>query len=115
MGDLNVAPLETDVWNHRKLLRSVGHTPVESGLMARALKASGLIDAERHFIPPHEPLYTWWGYRFPQSFEKNYSWRLDHVWASPVILSAISGLRIAKETQTWDKPSDHVPVVIEIR
>jgi exodeoxyribonuclease-3 len=114
MGDLNVAPLETDVWNHKKLLRSVGHTPVESEHLQGALKASGLIDAARQFVPPSEPLYTWWGYRFPQSYEKNYGWRLDHVWASAPLLPEIKDFQVVEETRTWERPSDHVPVMIEI-
>jgi exodeoxyribonuclease-3 len=114
MGDLNVAPLETDVWNHRKLLRSVGHTPVESEHLQRVLGDSGLIDAARHFVPPGEHLYTWWGYRFPRSLEKNYGWRLDHIWVSAPLLPALHGFRVVKETRTWERPSDHVPVVIEV-
>ena len=114
VGDLNVAPLETDVWNHKKLLRSVGHTPTESGLIASLIKAGGLEDVPRRFVPPSEPLYSWWGYRFPQAFAKNYGWRLDHVLASPPAAAAITAMRIAKETRSWDKPSDHVPVVIDV-
>src|SRR3546814_2258311 len=34
VGDLNVAPLEHDVWNHKRLQRSVGHTPREAAQMA---------------------------------------------------------------------------------
>jgi exodeoxyribonuclease-3 len=114
MGDLNVAPLETDVWNHKKLLRSVGHTPVESEHLTKALEESGLIDAARHFVPPDEPLYTWWGYRYPRSLEKNYGWRLDHVWVSAPLMPALRGFQVVKETRGWDRPSDHVPVVIEV-
>ena len=62
LGDLNVAPLETDVWNHKRLLRSVGHTPVESERIAALRAAGALIDVGRHFVPASEPLYTWWGY-----------------------------------------------------
>jgi exodeoxyribonuclease-3 len=113
VGDLNVAPLETDVWNHKRLLRSVGHTPVESDLMARLHKAGTLIDVPRHFVPPDEPLYTWWGYRFPQSFAKNYGWRLDHALATPPALAEIAAMTVFKDSRTWDKPSDHVPVVID--
>ena len=114
LGDLNVAPLENDDWNHKKLLRSVGHTPRESEHMAAVLRDSGLIDAARHFVPPSEPLYSWWGYRFPQAFERNYGWRLDHVWVSPPLLSAVGGFQVVKDTRSWEKPSDHVPVMIEI-
>ena len=114
VGDLNVAPLETDVWNHKKLLRSVGHTPVESEHMARILADSGMIDAARHFVPPSEHLYTWWGYRFAQSYEKDYGWRLDHVWVGKPLLSRLTNFKVMRETRTWERPSDHVPVVIDI-
>ncbi len=86
LGDLNVAPFETDVWNHKRLLRSVGHTPVESERIARLREAGALIDAGRHFVPEPEPLYTWWGYRYPQAFAKDYGWRLDHVLVTPKLI-----------------------------
>ena len=114
LGDFNVAPLETDVWNHKRLLRSVGHTPVESARIAKLHKASGMIDVGRHFVPPEEPLYTWWGYRFTQSLEKNYGWRLDHIWTSPPLLERLSNFQVVKATRSWQKPSDHVPVVVEV-
>ncbi|MEX0922214.1 MAG: exodeoxyribonuclease III [Rhodovibrionaceae bacterium] len=114
VGDMNVAPLETDVWNHKRLVRSVGHTPTESGKIARLLEAGKLTDVARHFVPPEQPLYSWWGYRFPQSFEKNYGWRLDHAWASPGLLPEISGLQIYKDSRTWEKPSDHTPVIVDL-
>ena len=114
VGDLNVAPLETDVWNHKKLLRSVGHTPVESRHMLEALEAGKLVDAARHFVPPDQPLYTWWGYRFAQSVEKNYGWRLDHLWASPPMMESLTNFQVYKDTRTWEKPSDHVPVLVDV-
>jgi exodeoxyribonuclease-3 len=114
VGDLNVAPLENDVWNHKQLLRSVGHTPVESELLAKALKAGGMIDAARHFVPPSEPLYSWWGYRFPQAFAKDYGWRLDHAWVTPSLISSLARVEVVKTTRTWERPSDHVPVLLEL-
>ena len=114
VGDLNVAPLETDVWNHKRLLRSVGHTPVESEHMARLLEAGSFIDAERHFVPPEEPLFTWWGYRFAQSFERNYGWRLDHVWVTPPLAGALRSVTVYRDARTWPQPSDHVPVILEL-
>ena len=114
VGDLNVAPLETDVWNHKRLVRSVGHTPQESELLLNALKAGNFVDVPRHFVPEDEPLYTWWGYRFAASFEKNYGWRLDHAWITPPLVAELARMRVVKETRTWDKPSDHVPVVLDL-
>ncbi|NIA71000.1 exodeoxyribonuclease III [Pelagibius litoralis] len=115
VGDLNVAPLENDVWNHKRLRRNVGHTPVEAEHMAKLWAAGGLIDAPRHFIPEPEQLFTWWGYRFPQAFAKNYGWRLDHVLVTEALRKSMKKLTIARETRTWEKPSDHVPVVLDLK
>ena len=114
VGDLNVAPLEHDVWNHKRLKRNVGHTPVEAEHMARLWDAGELIDVARHFVPEPEPLYTWWGYRFAQSVAKNYGWRLDHVLVTPPLRKRLKSLEIIRETRLWEKPSDHVPVVLDL-
>ena len=39
VGDLNVAPLENDVWSHKQLLDVVSHTPVETDLLGKAMAA----------------------------------------------------------------------------
>lgn len=114
VGDLNVAPLDCDVWNHKRLVRSVGHTPVESDHMQRLIEAGGFVDAARHFVPPPAPLYTWWGYRYPQAFAKNYGWRLDHVWVTAPLRPRLAGLAIIKETRRWERPSDHAPLVLDL-
>lgn len=114
VGDMNVAPLEHDVWNHKKLRRSVGHTDLECELMQKFWKAGGLVDVPRQFHPSPEPLYSWWGYRFAQAFAKNYGWRLDHVLVTPPLASAVQHLEVVKDTRSWTKPSDHVPVVLDL-
>tara|TARA_R110002072_G_scaffold12038_24_gene53082 strand:- start:2040 stop:2831 length:792 start_codon:yes stop_codon:yes gene_type:complete len=114
VGDFNVAPLEKDVWNHKKLLRSVGHTPEESARIAAIQTAGGLTDIGRHFVPEDQPLYSWWGYRYAQSVEKNYGWRLDHAWASQSLLPQVANYRTFKDSRLWEKPSDHVPIVIDL-
>ena len=68
VGDLNIAPLEHDVWSHRQLLDVVSHTPVEVAAM-EGWMATGWTDAMRRFTPHHEKLYTWWSYR-------NRDWRV---------------------------------------
>ena len=62
-GDFNVAPLETDVWSHKQLLKVVTHTPVEVALLEKLRESASWIDAVRHFIPPGKRLYSWWSYR----------------------------------------------------
>ncbi len=114
LGDLNVAPLDCDVWNHKRLRRSVGHTPAECDHMDRLRKAGGFIDAARHFVPPPAPLYTWWGYRYPQAFAKDYGWRLDHAWMTPAALARLRAMEVVKKTRSWQRPSDHVPIVLDL-
>ncbi|MFC4351873.1 exodeoxyribonuclease III [Fodinicurvata halophila] len=114
VGDLNVAPLENDVWNHKRLVRSIGHTPGESQRIADLLEAGALVDAPRQFTPPDQPLYSWWGYRFPQAFERDYGWRLDHAFASQSLMPEIRRIETLRDARSWQKPSDHVPVIVEL-
>jgi exodeoxyribonuclease-3 len=62
VGDLNIAPLEHDVWSHKQLLGVVSHTPPETAGLT-AWQDTGFVDAVRHFVPPDQKLYTWWSYR----------------------------------------------------
>ena len=57
VGDLNIAPLERDVWSHRQLLKVVSHTPSETRGLTEWL-GTGFVDAVRHFVPPEEKLFT---------------------------------------------------------
>ena len=51
VGDLNVAPLETDVWSHKQLLKVVSHTPAEIERFLRVQAAHDLIDVMRRHVP----------------------------------------------------------------
>ena len=115
LGDFNVAPLENDVWNHKKIKRQVGHTPLESDKMATLSDAGGFVDVGRRFVPPEEFLFTWWGYRHPQSFQKNYGWRLDHVWVTPPLAWHLQQHQVLAQARGWERPSDHVPVLVDLK
>ena len=114
VGDLNVAPLETDVWSHKALLKVVSHTPIEVDKLSRAQAAGPWVDALRHYVPPSERLYTWWSYRSPDWAKADKGRRLDHVWVSGDLAPGLAGLRVLRESRAWDRPSDHVPVVIDL-
>jgi exodeoxyribonuclease-3 len=114
LGDLNVAPLENDVWSHKQLLNIVSHTPVETRLLGEALAAFDWIDSTRHFIPPHEKIYSWWSYRAQDWEASDRGRRLDHIWASPGLRGALKSHKIVKKMRGWQKASDHVPVVVEL-
>lgn len=114
VGDLNVAPLETDVWSHKQLLKVVSHTPVEVEKFTRLQARGGFIDAVRHFVPPEQRLYTWWSYRNQNWAKSDRGRRLDHVWVSPALRPALQAVRIHKAARDWKLASDHVPVMLRI-
>ena len=116
VGDLNVAPLEHDVWSHRQLLDVVSHTPVETAALEELRSEAGWTDAMRVLRPAAEKVYSWWSYRSPDWKSANKGRRLDHVWLSQELTPALRGISVAAETRGWDRPSDHVPVtaVLEV-
>lgn len=111
VGDLNVAPLETDVWSHKQLLRVVSHTPVETDALRGLMASGGWVDLMRHRIPPEEKLFTWWSYRAKDWAASNRGRRLDHVWGSPDLAPVLGDLTVLTGARSWEKPSDHVPVI----
>src|SRR3954454_7931534 len=82
LGDLNVAPLEHDVWSHKQMLRVVSHTPIECEKLTAVLQAGSWIDATRHFTPAPAKLFTWWSYRAPDWAAVDKGRRLDHIWVA---------------------------------
>jgi len=110
VGDLNIAPREDDVWNHKGLLKIVSHTPAETDLLGEAQEAGGWVDITRQDIPAGL-LYSWWSYRSPDWNAADKGRRLDHVWATPDIANAGHGSRILRAARGWDQPSDHAPVL----
>jgi exodeoxyribonuclease-3 len=114
VGDLNIAPLEHDVWSHKQLLTVVSHTPVEVDALNGWQKAGGWHDALRHFVPADQKLYTWWSYRAADWRASDRGRRLDHVWVSPDLAGALSRHVVLKDARGWAKASDHVPVMVEL-
>lgn len=109
VGDLNIAPREDDVWDHKKLLKVVSHTPIEVAHMADAQEAGGWVDVTRADIPDGK-LYSWWSYRSPDWDNADKGRRLDHVWATGDIATAAHSSHVARHVRGWEKPSDHAPV-----
>jgi exodeoxyribonuclease III len=113
VGDLNIAPLETDVWSHKQLLDVVSHTPIEVEKLTGLQEGLGWTDAVRHFIPPTEKLYSWWSYRAADWEASDRGRRLDHVWVTRPLKSKLKGAAVLREARGWAQPSDHVPVVVD--
>jgi exodeoxyribonuclease-3 len=114
VGDLNVAPLEHDVWSHKQMLRVVSHTPVECEKLDQAQKSGAWFDAMRAFVPEPTKLYTWWSYRAADWAAADRGRRLDHVWVSPGLADRVATLKVRREARGWERPSDHVPVTAQL-
>ena len=111
VGDLNIAPLETDVWSHKQLLKVVSHTPVETDGLKEVMAIGGWTDLIRQHIPPEEKIYTWWSYRARDWNAADKGRRLDHIWSAPALAEKLTDLMVLREARGWEKPSDHVPVM----
>jgi exodeoxyribonuclease III len=119
VGDLNVAPGENDVWNHKFMSRVVSHTPIEIEAMAALQGSLGFIDLAREMIPEPVKLASWWSHR-AQDFRKSArGLRLDHIWVTPGLRDAAFRLgaaacRIHDDVRAWERPSDHAPVSADL-
>jgi len=114
VGDLNIAPLETDVWSHKQLLKVVSHTPIEVEKLDAMLDAGGWVDAVRHVIPPQEKLYSWWSYRARDWSAADRGRRLDHIWVTPPLTRRIGNAAVLRDARGWDRASDHAPVMLDL-
>ncbi len=113
VGDFNIAPLESDVWNHKQLLDVVSHTPIEVETLAKLQASHDWVDLGRHFYPAPSRLYTWWSYRAKDWTAGDRGRRLDHMWASHAVAEAAIAHRVVEPARSWDKPSDHIPLITE--
>ena len=114
VGDLNIAPLEHDVWSHKQLLNVVSHTPIETDTLLGIIQSGEWADVMREIIPSSEKLYSWWSYRNRNWEVSNRGRRLDHFWVSKKLFSQVKSGVIYKDTRAWERPSDHVPIIVDI-
>ena len=113
VGDFNIAPLESDVWSHKQLLKVVSHTPLEVDTLDRFRAAHDWVDMGRQFVPDPERYYSWWSYRSKDYRVGDRGRRLDHMWASPGLAAKAVRHDVYEDCRGWDKPSDHIPLVTE--
>jgi exodeoxyribonuclease III len=113
VGDLNIAPLEHDVWSHRQLLDVVSHTPAETAALM-AWQRTTFYDGIRHFVPEDRKLFTWWSYRNRDWRASDRGRRLDHIWVTRDLMGALRRYRILNDARDWIRASDHVPVCLKL-
>ena len=115
LGDLNIAPLESDVWSHKALKNTVSHTEIEIEKLNTLFNSNDWVDAVRHFVPEDEMLFSWWSYRAKDWLKANKGRRLDHIWVSQSLKGKLDNIAILKGARGWEKPSDHAPVSLSIK
>jgi exodeoxyribonuclease-3 len=110
-GDYNVIPTAADVhdpaaWTEDALFRP------QTREKFRALKNIGLTEAVRS-VSDDRSLYTFWDYQ-AGAWQKNRGLRIDHLLLSPRAADRIMTAGIDKHVRSWEKPSDHVPVYVDL-
>lgn len=112
LGDFNIAPEERDVRYIEQWRGGIHFHPKEHKALA-ALTSWGLADL---FRKHHEEggFYSWWDYR-QLAFQKNNGLRIDLVLGTEPVLKRCTGSQIDRDERKGESPSDHVPVVVEIK
>ncbi len=112
MGDFNIAPEDRDVYDPVAWAGQIHCTPEERAQF-RALVDLGLHDAFRMFEQPPKS-WSWWDYR-NLAFRKNQGLRIDHILVSEPLQARVAGCTIDKAPRRNERPSDHAPVIAELR
>lgn len=107
VGDFNVAPLDTDVYDLSMFETHVSPPEREA---FEAFEQIGLTDKLRELVPGE---YTYWDYK-DLCFPKNNGMRIDFMLTSEALTDRVRSASIEREERKGELPSDHVPVVIEI-
>ena len=115
LGDMNIAPSPLDVWCHKKLINVVSHTPIEIEYYNSLFKSLDWVDAIRYFMGEDKKIFTWWSYRNSDWKKANKGRRLDHIWVEKSLTKKIKDLKILSNTRQHIKPSDHIPIMIELK
>ena len=110
LGDFNIAPQDMDVFSVPAWQGKVLVSPAERQALADLLSL-GLSDIFR-MHNHNEKIFSWWDYR-AASFVRNKGLRIDLILASQAVGALCQSCTIDKTPRSWEKPSDHTPVVAE--
>ena len=112
LGDLNIAPEARDVHNPKRWEGKIHFSEPERAAF-RDVVGVGLKDAFRLFEQP-EKQFSWWDYRL-NAFERGWGLRIDHILLSPSLAPKCTACSIDTEPRKRERPSDHAPVIAELK
>ncbi len=112
LGDFNIAPADEDVhdpkaWEGQNLV-----SPPERNAFQNLIKL-GLSDSFRIFEQAPKT-FSWWDYRM-MGFRRNAGMRIDHILLSDALKEKCSASIVDKVPRAWEQPSDHAPVIAQIK
>jgi exodeoxyribonuclease III len=110
-GDFNVAPEERDVHDPRLWQGRILFSDPERAAL-KEIRDWGFTDAFRLHTEAGGH-YSWWDYRMG-AFRRNHGLRIDHIWISDSLVSRNTNTWIDMAPRTWERPSDHAPVITEL-
>ncbi len=110
-GDYNVIPTAADVHNPALWVNDALFLP-QTREAFRSFASLGLTDAIRA-VSDDPGLYTFWDYQ-AGAWQKNWGIRIDHMMLSPQAADRLTTAGIDKHVRSWEKPSDHVPVYVDL-
>ena len=111
LGDYNVIPQPEDCRNPKDWEADALFLPPTRAAFQRLLNL-GLTDALRA-VDPSPGIYTFWDYQ-AGAWQKNNGIRIDHVLLTPQAADRLISCGIDKEIRAREKPSDHVPIWVEL-
>lgn len=111
VGDWNVAPRDTDVWDPAFFAGKTHLSPPERSAFADFATA-GYTEISRQFLPA-DHTYTYWDYQ-QLRFPKNEGMRIDFAYLSPALAARATGVEILRNERKGKGASDHVPVVVDL-
>ncbi|MEN9216346.1 MAG: exodeoxyribonuclease III [Gloeomargarita sp. HHBFW_bins_162] len=110
-GDWNIAPTDLDIYDPENKAGHIMASPLERDAFQQFLELC-FQDSFRLFS--QEPgQFTWWDYR-AGSFRRNHGWRIDHILIHSALRPFVKQCWIDREPRTWEQPSDHAPVILEL-
>ncbi len=112
LGDFNVAPEDRDVHNPKRWEGEI-HVSEPERAAFRKLLALGFSDAFRLFDQP-EKAFSWWDYRL-LAFQRGWGLRIDEILLSPELARQCVACTIDTGPRALERPSDHAPVVADLR
>jgi exodeoxyribonuclease-3 len=111
MGDFNIAPSSLDIYDPKKYEGGIMASKIERNALNNVLKGR-LIDSFRIF-EQNTGHWSWWDYR-NNAYELNKGWRIDHIYISKELSAKLKSCVIDSLPRGNSRPSDHVPVMINL-